>query len=288
LHCLDVKNGQVVWKRNLAQTYQVQESDTYSSPLIEADKLILSIGGKPSASVLALDKRTGQEIWKALDDPACPSSPIVISAGGIRQLIVWTPRAVTSLNPMNGRIYWREVFAINASSAVATPVFDRNRLLISGLMLAVHADRPAASLSWPRQQGVSRRVLNKFSTPWLSGDYVYSANATGELVCLNASSGATLWTTNTVTPPGPSACIHIIGKGTRVFLFTDQGELIRASLSAAGYEEKGRVKLLQASNNSGKQSFWSPPAYSRGCVFVRDDRELVCFSLTSRHLPGSR
>ena len=204
-------------------------------------------------------------------------------------MIVWTPNAVTSLNPMNGRIYWREFSAINASSAVATPVFDRNRLLIGGLMLGLHADRPAASVAWPQQQGVSRRVFNKFSTPWLSGDHVYSANATGELVCLNASSGATLWTTNTVTPPGPSACIHIIGNGTKVFLFTDQGELIRANLSASGYEERGRVKLLEASNDlSGKKTFWSPPAFSRGCVFVRDNHELVCFSLTDRHLSRSR
>ena len=53
------------------------------SPLIEGDLLILFIGGKPEASVVALDKDTGKEVWRALDEKLTFSSPIVIvSAGG--------------------------------------------------------------------------------------------------------------------------------------------------------------------------------------------------------------
>src|SRR5258706_7084133 len=53
-------------------------------------------GAKPGASVLALEKQTGKEVWKALDDHVSNSSPIAITSGGKRQLIVWSDNSITS------------------------------------------------------------------------------------------------------------------------------------------------------------------------------------------------
>ena len=63
--------------------------------MIEGNLLILLVGAKPDACVIAFDKNTGQEVWKSLDEEATASSPIVVDAGGKRQLIVWTPPSVT-------------------------------------------------------------------------------------------------------------------------------------------------------------------------------------------------
>src|SRR6185295_19241410 len=108
VHCIDVKTGSVIWKKEIGREYEVVEMSCRPSPLIDGSLLILFTGAKPGASVLALDKETGKEVWKALDDPVSNSSPIVISAEGTRQLIVWSNTSLASLDPASGRVYWRE------------------------------------------------------------------------------------------------------------------------------------------------------------------------------------
>ena len=68
-HCLDVKTGTVIWEKNIGREYQVAEMSCRPSPLIDGALLIVFTGAKPGASLLALDKETGKEVWKALDDP---------------------------------------------------------------------------------------------------------------------------------------------------------------------------------------------------------------------------
>src|SRR3954470_908348 len=149
VHCVDVKTGKVVWEKNLWQEYEVEEMGCRPSPLIEGSLLIVFTGAKPGATVLALDKQTGKEVWKALDEHASNSSPIVITSSGRRQLIVWTDKSLASLDPANGNTYWRELMTTSNNEDVATPVFWQNRLLVSGLMLELNGGPPAASFLWP-------------------------------------------------------------------------------------------------------------------------------------------
>jgi len=108
LLCLDAVKGTVLWRKNLMAEYGTKEfTGTTPSPLIEGSLLILAPGAQPGACVAAFDKDTGKEVWKALDDPWTYSSPNVITAGGQRQLIVWTPKSVVSLNPVSGATWWR-------------------------------------------------------------------------------------------------------------------------------------------------------------------------------------
>jgi len=134
--------------------------------------LIVCTGAKPGACVLALDKRTGKEVWKALDDSVSNSSPLIIVAGGKRQLIVWTDNAVNSLNPATGETYWREPMVTSNNDSIPTPVVQKNRLLISGLMFELNDHQPAATVLWPETMAASKRILSNTSTPLLQGDYV--------------------------------------------------------------------------------------------------------------------
>src|SRR5206468_3316187 len=161
VHCLDVKTGRVIWEKHIGREYQVAEMSCRPSPLIEGSLLIVFTGAKPGASVLALDKQTGKEVWKALDDPVSNSSPIIITAAGKRQLIVWSNSSLASLDPATGHTYWREPMATSGNDSAATPVFRANRLLVSGLMLDVSADAPR--FLWPQNRAPSKRVLSNTS-----------------------------------------------------------------------------------------------------------------------------
>jgi outer membrane protein assembly factor BamB len=281
LFCLDAPKGDVVWSKNLAKEYLVKEfTGITASPLIEDDLLILYICGKPSACVVALEKKSGKEVWKALDDTFTYSSPIVLTAGGRRQLIVWTQEAVTSLDTKTGQTWWREELHTPGDQAISTPVCSGNRLLIAGLMMELGAARPTASVLWPQSKAASKRVLSNTSTALLEGDYVYSAKISGDLVCLEAATGRELWKTDAVTAPGNGSSIHLTMNGDAVFLFTDRGDLIRAKLTPAGYREISRAHLLDATSRFGnKKCAWTPPAFADRHVFARSGEELVCASL---------
>jgi outer membrane protein assembly factor BamB len=277
-HCLDVKTGMVIWEKNIGREYQVAEMSCRPSPLIDGSLLIVFTGAKPGASVLALDKQTGKEVWKALGDPVSNSSPIIITAGGRRQLIVWSDSSLASLDPANGHTYWREPMVTSNNDSVATPVCQGNRLLVSGLMLDVSADPPR--FRWPENRAPSKRILSNTSTAVLQGEYIFSARGLGELVCLEAATGRQIWGTNSLTASKNGASINITPQGGGFFLFTDEGNLIRAQLSPAGYREISRAHLIDPTWPFGQTKFvYAPPAFANRHVFARNEGEVVCASL---------
>ncbi len=285
LVCLDTTHGNLVWQKDLHQEYQMKGTSADASTLIEGDLLILLLGGQPGAGVVALDRNTGREVWRALSEAVTWSSPIVIDAGGVRQLIVWTRQSVSSLNPATGKLYWREATSTGGApgtAGVSTPVFQNGHLLVSGWMLQLERDRPAAKTLWPEVMGVSRRILSDTSTALLSGDYVYSAKTGGSFVCLKTATGEEIWRTNAVTELINGASIHVTAHGDSAFLFNDRGELIHARLAPSGYEEISRVKLIEPTwPFGGHKVAWAAPAFARRNVYVRNDRELICVSLAA-------
>src|SRR5262249_1193783 len=283
LYCLKAVSGELVWEKDLAQDYQIEETATISaSPLVDGDRVILQVGGKPDACVVAFDRTSGREIWRSLNETAGQASPVIIKAGGRRQLIVWTMHSVSSLDPATGKLFWRESFVSANSAAVATPVFSNNRLLVSGLMLKLDEHKPSASVLWPESRAATRRILSGTSTPLLQGNYVYSLNHAGSLVCLEVETGRQIWETDQVTQPkqGSTACMHMTISGGSVFIYNELGELILARLGPQGYEEISRTRLLEPTYPfGGRKLTWAAPSFANGCVYARNEKEIICVSL---------
>src|SRR2546422_3661988 len=168
--------------------------------------------------------------------------------------------ALTSWNPATGEPYWREAMVTSSNDSIPAPVVQGNRLLISGLMFELDAHRPAARVLWPDTMAASKRILSNTSTPMLRGDYLYSAKSSGELVCLEASTGKQVWGTTNVTELKFGASIHLTPNGDVTFLFTDEGNLIIARLTPDGYHELSRVHLLKPTSYlMTRRLVWVPP-----------------------------
>lgn len=279
LFCLDAATGAERWHRNLMNDYKVTGFTAGASPFVDGRQLIIAIGGKPSAGILSLDKNTGEEIWRALDEASANSSPLIVTAGGQRQLICWTQQSVSSLDPSTGKLWWRERLLTSSDSAVAAPVLEGRHLLVGGLMFELAPDKPAAHILWPDSHVLSKRVLSNTSTALIEQGHVYSARTHGEFVCLDARTGQELWSTDAVTEKRgeTGASIHLTPQGDSVLLFTDEGNLIRARLSPEGYHELSRTQLMTPTYSyGGHKVTWSPPSFANGAVFVRNEKEVLC------------
>jgi outer membrane protein assembly factor BamB len=285
----------VIWQRDLDGEYQV-EMPTWglaASPLIEGDLLILQIGGAGGACMVALDKLTGKERWRALDDRASYSAPIVIDHAGRRLLVVWTGDHVAGLDPRTGEIHWQVDFPPKRMPmGIATPVHHQNYVFVSGffdgsLLLQLEPDRPAVREIW-RRCGPNERETDSLqsiiSTPILRDGHIYGVDSFGELRCLDLLTGDRVWTSLDAVPQARWATIHFVENGDRTWMFNERGELLISRLTPQGFNEISRAKLIEPTTGQLPQRggvCWSHPAFANRCIFARNDQELVCASLAA-------
>ena len=291
LVCLDAKAGKLVWKRQLKDEYKATTPIwRYSaSPLILGDQLITLAGGEGSI-VVSLDKRTGKEIWRALSASETGyAPPTLVEKGGTQQLLVWDADKLNSLEPSTGKVLWSTELKPSYGMSIMSPVFSGNRMYLSGIgevasMYELDSIKPGVKQLW---KGGSREkaVYCGNSTPVFDGDYVYGADCgSGAMICMQASDGTRMWETFVPTAGGTRRASHgtaFLSKvGDRYFIFSETGDFIIAKLSPEKYEEIGRAHVIEPTNDCfGRAVVWSYPAYANKCLFVRNDKEIVCFSL---------
>ena len=298
LHCLNARTGEVIWKIDYVKDYgtQVPTWGIASAPLVDGPRLIALVGG-PSAKVVAFDKMTGKEMWRALASNSEPGycQPILIQHGGQRQLIIWHPLAVSALDPVTGKVYWEQPFKVHMGLSIATPVQSGPLLFVSTfysgpLMLTVDASEPRAELLW---KGKSESEIDTdglhslISTPAIVDGYIYGICSYGQLRCLNARTGARIWETQAVTGERARwAAAFLVRQKDRFWINNDRGELIIARLTAEGYQEISRTRLITPTSNPGNRRQqpavnWSHPAYANRHIFARNDQEIVSANLAA-------
>ncbi len=288
LSCLAVADGKSAWAVDLKKAYQV-ESPIWgfsSHPLVVGDLLIVKPGGPGSAAV-ALDKKTGQEVWRSLTAKEPGYAPaVLIHHGGQDQLIIAHGEAINSLDPLTGKVHWTVPFAPSYGMAIMAPRLAGDYLIMGGIVkksigLKLHADLSTPAIAW---EGTPKTGISpKNSTPVVAEGLVYGCDADGELHGLDPATGQRLWSTKAVlgSTPGSGTFFMVRAKPHWV-LFNEVGELILADIDRAGYREAGRAKLLEpTSPGMGRSVVWSHPAFAEQAVFVRNDTELVCVSLAA-------
>lgn len=300
LFCFNAADGKILWSKNFVKDYKapVPLWGFAAHPLLDGEKLICLVGGEDSI-VVAFDKNTGAEIWHALSFKArgtelgyCP--PMIYEAGGKRQLIIWHPEAVNSLDPETGKLYWSEPFKVGANLTIPTPRREGDLLLVTSfyngsMMLKLAADRPAAKVVW-RSKVASENpkrtdTLNSIMcTPFLRDGYIYCVCSYGELRCLREKDGKRMWMTLKATGAHDEserwANAFLIAQGDRFFLPNEKGDLLIAKLTPKGYEEIDRAHILEPTARlQDRKVVWSHPAFANRSMYARNDKEIVCISL---------
>lgn len=297
LLCLDAKSGKVVWSKQLSKQYKAEPPVWgWSSPLlIEGDKVISLVGGEGSA-VVAFNKDTGNEAWKALtSEEVGYAPPVVFEYAGKRQLIIWVSEAINSLDPETGKVYWTALHPSDGNVKrpavpITTPRLLGDYLFVSTayhgpLMLKLTSDKPGAVVVWrgtSDDPGKPDRLHNVMASPVLKEGHVYGVCSMGQMRCIKMTDGAQVWETLKPTTGKPifMASAFVVEHGDRYFLFNDKGELIIARMTPKGYEEISRAKILDpALFVRGRDIVWCQPAFANRCMVVRNEKEIVCISL---------
>jgi outer membrane protein assembly factor BamB len=289
LLCLDAEKGTVVWAKDLVKEYGAKPAiwGYAAHPVLDGKKLVTIAGGEGS-HVVALDKDTGKEIWKAGNQPAGSQgdSPVLFTeAGGKRQMIVAGGKSIYSVNPETGEQFWTTPFAVDNGCMVMTPVRAGEFLFVGGYnakstVLKLTADKPGVEVVWQNKKGLGLSPVNV--QPFLQDNVLYGYDDTGAMFAVELPSGKRLWEDG--GPVGekvvPSGTAFIAKNGDRFFFFAETGDLVIGKLTPKGYEEVSRAKVLEPTNTAwGHKVVWCAPAYADKKAFIRNDKEIVCLDL---------
>jgi outer membrane protein assembly factor BamB len=288
LFCFDVRTGEIKWSKDLPQQYKTKTAlwGYAGHPLVDGDRLITLAGGEGTHTV-ALDRNTGEEIWRSgTASEQGYSPPTIINFAGVRQLILLSPDHVRSVNPQTGAEYWSVPYKASNGSIIMSPVLFDEYLYVAGysdksLLLKLDPDKPGASEVWRDRR---REVISPVNVqPLLDGDVLYGFDQSGELAAVALPAGKQLWATS--QPLGErrqgSGTAFIVKQGPRYWMFTEHGELVIAEMDKDGFREIDRAKVIEPSNTAfGRDVVWSMPAFANKHAYIRNDNEIICVDLS--------
>jgi outer membrane protein assembly factor BamB len=288
LFCFNLKDGTIVWQSDFKQAYGAKAAlwGWASHPLIDGDKLICIVGGDGSHAV-AFNKKTGDEIWKsgsATEQGYSP--PVIIEAGGKRQLILIGANVIRSADPDTGIEYWSHPYEATNGSVIMTPLQWKEYLYLGGysdknMLLKLGTDSPTAEVVWQDERKKAISPVNV--QPYVDNGVIFGMDQSGEFMAVDFVSGDRLWKTPwplSKDRPAGSGTAFIIRHEDHCFLFADNGELVLAKIDAKGHKEIGRTQLIKPTNNAfNRPVVWCAPALANGNMYVRNDEELICVSL---------
>jgi outer membrane protein assembly factor BamB len=272
--CLDAKTGKLIWNRNILSDNQAANLQwgMAASPLIVDDKVIVLPGGSSGKSVVAYNRLTGTPAWKALNDEASYTSPMLVTLAGRRQILVVTANRVLGVAPEDGSLLWEYPWGNNSSINVSQPVMvNGNRFFISagyGKGAALVEVGGGGKGFTARAVWENNSMKNKFNSSVLHNGYIYGLDE-GILTCLDVMSGERKW------KGGRYGYGQVILASGYLIVTTETGEIALVRAAPDQYTEVAKFSALE-----GKT--WNNPAISQGRLLVRNATQMACYNLSAQ------
>ncbi|MFM8471628.1 MAG: PQQ-binding-like beta-propeller repeat protein, partial [Limisphaerales bacterium] len=276
LHALDFATGKPAWSVDAQVDFGADKGffGFACSPLVEGKALLVNVGGKNGAGIVAFDTANGKVLWQAPDEEASYSSPLAATIAGQRHALFFARHRLVSLDPANGQARFTFPWGpkMQASVSAAVPVVSGDTVFISAGYGA------GAALLRVKASGVEKlwsgeeQLTAQYVTPVLRDGFLYGFEGrvdTGprpELRCVELATGKVRWSTERVTHGG------IILAGGELLIVSDSGELVRVAADSKTFAEKSRAQIL---GREGR----AQPALADGLLLARDKGRLVAVDL---------
>ena len=286
LKCLKVADGSQLWHINYTKNFSAvikgekgtsvgaARHGNNASPVIDGDRLFAPVGGTNGDGVVCFQKTSGAVIWKSQNDQAAYSAPFVAPIQGVKQLVEFTVDGLFGLDVRDGRLLWRAPLKTSAGRHVTTPVVIEDSVIVASheiglvcIKLSRQAESWQAVKAWTKKES----AIN-FSSPVVSGDYLYGLGPSKNLICVDTKTGAQLWSKpGYISGSAGNSHAGFIVMGGNILALTDGGQLVLFTVDPKEFKEISNVQIC------GKT--WCNPAYADGKLFLRDGRELLCVKL---------
>lgn len=299
LACVELARGAVRWKKSLRADFGGKPGAwAYSeSPLMDGDTLVCTPGGS-EATVLALNKKTGEVLWKCAlpeGDQAGYGSAIVVEAGGVKQYVQLLQKGLVGVDAKTGKHLWRYARAVSPYGGnIATP------LASDGLIYCASVGAGGGAVKLKAQDGIvaaeevyfETKLPNSIGGVVKVGDYLYGTTAHDKtpqvMLCIEFATGRVKW-----KEPALGAASLCFADG-RLYLHGENGEVALVEPSAEGYREKERFtppdqpKRSQAREKAAPtaaakptwgEKAWAHPVVANGKLYIRDQAALWCYDI---------
>ncbi|MEM8680398.1 MAG: PQQ-binding-like beta-propeller repeat protein [Planctomycetota bacterium] len=269
LVALDAETGKILWELDCVDAFdsKLPSFGFVCSPLIRGPHLFVQAGG----GVLKLDKKTGELIWRSLDDGggmmgSAFSSPYVANLAGREQLLVQTRTRLAGLDLETGEELWSEEIPAFRGMNIVTPTTYQDLVLTSsygGQTLAFtvvnEGDEQLASEEW------ANKIQGYMSSPVIIGDHLYLHLRNQRFASIDLRTGETNWTS---TPYGKYWSMVV--NGDKILALDERGELLLIAANPDAFELLGSCEVSD-------QETWAHLAVSDNQVFIRELEGLVAY-----------
>ncbi len=287
LACLGAAKGDVKWRKDYKKDLggrMMSGWDYSESPLVDGDRLICTPGGD-GAALVALNKYTGELIWKAPLPKTGGSgyaSIVIAEVGGIRQYITLLGRSggIVGVDARDGRLLWRYNKMANGTANIPTPIVHGDLVFAStgygaGSALLKMVPDGQGGIAIEEQYFLRGDTLqNHHGGVVRVGEYVYGGHGhnDGQPFCLNLKTGEFAW--EPVPGAGSGSAAVVYADGNLYFRYQN-GVMALVEATPQAYRLKSSFTLPRYVGTPS----WPHPVVANGCLFIRGNDVVVCYDV---------
>lgn len=270
LSCLNATDGKALWRKDdLAGAFP--RFFTSSSPLVADGLCIAQLGGEEKGGVFAYAVANGDEKWKWTEDGSAYASPCIMTVDGTKMVVALTSKRLVALSLAEGKLLWEVPFVPGGRAYnAATPIVDGATVFFAGSgrgTKAVKVSKTAGGFE-AKELWANAENAVQFNTPVLKDGKLYGISQKGDLFCLDAAEGKTLWT----APLGMKDFGSVVDAGSVLMALGTQGELTLFEPNTKEYKKVASYKVAQT------ETYAYPVPTAEG-ILIKDKEALALWKV---------
>lgn len=277
--CVDAQTGKKIWSHDVMKLNSGRNIGWRSAASAVVDgNLVFVGGGGPGQSLLALNKDTGEVVWKGQDETITHGTPTVATILGRRQVVFFMKSGLVSVAAQDGSLLWKFPFNFKVSTAISPVVSGDIAYCSAGYGVGGGACRIVKEGDGFKAEELwkipgDKLVANHWSTPiakdgYLYGMFCFKVFKTGPMKCVELATGKIMWEQKGFGQG------NVILAGDKLLALSDYGDLVVIQATPKGYQELARTQAV-----AGK--CWSTPAFADGRIYVRSTKEGACLDVAN-------